>query len=128
MIKRLGILVVAAALAAVGPVLAAGALDGKVFHGTLTESGKKSGHHDSFEFKDGQFRSTACERDGFHYGAYTAQAAGTDTAFTAKVDSKKAGSMAWTGTVKGDTISGTAVWTKPGAAPVNFTFEAKAGK
>jgi hypothetical protein len=123
MIKRLSILFVVAALVAAGPVFAAGALDGKVFHGTLTEAGKKSGHHDSFDFKDGQFRSSACERDGFQYGAYTTTPEGSDTTFTAKVDSKKAGSMAWTGTVKGNAVSGTAVWTQTGKPPVNFTFE-----
>ena len=128
MIKRLSILIVAAALAVVVPAFAAGTLDGKTFHGTLTEKGKKHGNHDAFEFKNGQFRSTACESYGFGFGAYKAEQAGDAVTFTARTTSKKEGTMDWTGTVKGGEISGTAVWTKSGQAPVSYSFEAKAGK
>jgi hypothetical protein len=123
MLKKLAIFVAAAALVAL-PAFASGPLDGKTFHGKLVQTGK-SGHSDNFEFKDGQFLSTACEHEGFGSGAYTAEGSGTSYTFTAQTTSKKEGTMDWKGAVNGDTISGTAVWTKTGQAPVNYTFEAK---
>ena len=119
MLKKLVTFAFVAALVAL-PALASGPLDGKTFHGKLTEVGK-GGHSDNFEFKNGQFLSTACQHEGFGAGAYTADG----NTFTAQTMSKKEGTMDWKGTVNGDTISGTAVWTKTGQAPVNYTFEAK---
>lgn len=127
MIKKLAIVLFAAAFAAALPAFAGGPLDGKSFHGKLTETGKKSGHNDTFEFKDGQFRSTGCAADGFQYGTYAFESAGSST-FTAQVTSKKEGTMDWKGTVTGDSITGTAVWTRQGKPPVNYTFTASAKK
>jgi len=123
MFKRLATFAFIAALVAL-PALATGPLDGKTFHGKLIETGK-SGHSDNFEFKDGKFLSTACQHEGFGSGAYTAEGTGASYTFTAQTASKKEGTMEWKGTVNGDSISGTAVWTKTGQAPVNYTFEAK---
>ncbi|HEX4825820.1 MAG TPA: hypothetical protein VFV19_16075 [Candidatus Polarisedimenticolaceae bacterium] len=123
MLKKLAIAVFAAALVVL-PALASGPLDGKTFHGKLTEVGK-GGHADNFEFKNGQFLSTACQHEGFGSGAYTTEGSGPSFTFTAQTMSKKDGTMDWKGAVNGDSISGTATWTKSGMAPVNYTFEAK---
>ena len=119
---------IAAGLLAVLPVLAAAPLDGKSFHGTLKEVGKKEGDGDTFEFKGGQFRSTACEGHGFHYGAYTAEGSGENYTFTAKVTNKKGETMDWRGTVSGDTVTGTATYTVAGKDPTGFTFEGTSHK
>ena len=124
-IKKMATLMVAAAVLAALPALAAGALDGKTFHGKLTPAGKKSGPSDNFEFKDGKFTSTSCKADGFGSGAYTTEGSGDMITFTAQTTSAKNGTMDWKGTIKGDTITGTAVWNEPGKPAKNLTFEAK---
>lgn len=124
-IKKMATLLAATAMLAALPALAAGALDGKTFHGKLTHAGKSGGHSDNFEFKDGKFTSTSCKADGFGSGAYTTEGSGDNITFTAQTTSAKNGTMDWKGTIKGDTISGTAVWNQPGKPPKNMTFEAK---
>jgi hypothetical protein len=126
MFKKKTAALIAAGLLAVLPALAGAALDGKSFHGKLKEVGKKDGNGDTFEFKDGQFRSTACEREGFHYGAYTVEGSGENYTFTAKVTNKKGETMDWRGTVTGDTVTGTATFTSEGKPPTGFTFEGMA--
>ena len=100
-----------------------GALDGKTFTGEMTEKGKTKGDKDTFTFKDGKFRSTACDAYGFTETAYTATANGSITTFEATAQSPKEGTMKWKGTIKGGTVEGSAVWTKMGQADMNYTFK-----
>lgn len=101
----------------------AGALDGNSFAGTFTEKGKTKGDPDTLVFKDGKFRSTACDAYGFGDAAYTATASGGGTTFEATTTSPKEGTMKWKGTVKRDAIAGTAVWMKKGQADITYTFQ-----
>ncbi len=98
-------------------------LDGKTFTGTMTQKGKTKADRDTFVFQDGKFRSTACDKYGFAETAYTAAGSDVSTVFEAEAKSPEEGTMRWRGTVKGDTIEGTAVWTKVGQTETTYTFQ-----
>ena len=49
-------------------------LDGRSFAGVVLECGKTEGDADTIIFKDGRFRSTACDQYDYGDGAYTATA------------------------------------------------------
>jgi hypothetical protein len=98
-------------------------LDGKKFSGTLGEKGKTKGDKDDYVFKDGTFRSTACDIYGFSAAVYTAKAEGDAIAFESTTQSIKEGEMAWKGTVKGDAVTGTVVWKKVGKAAKDYWFK-----
>ncbi len=87
---------------------AGGPLDGKSFVGTMTARGKTTGDKDTFVFKDGKFRSTMCDSYGFTETAYTAAVSDVSTTFQAEAASPREGTMKWKGTVKGETVEGTA--------------------
>lgn len=102
---------------------AAGILDGKSFTGEMMQAGKKTGEKDEFVFAEGKFRSTGCDQYGFTAVSYTATTKAGVTTFTSEATSETDGKMAWKGTVKGDTIEGTAVWTKEGQTPTQYHFK-----
>lgn len=99
-----------------------GALDGKTFTGTMGETGK-AGDKEELVFKDGQFTSVACQEYGFGAAPYTAMVSGDTTTFEADTVSEKEGKMHWTGTLKGTELTGTAVWTKDGQAPIEYWYK-----
>ena len=101
---------------------AEGALDGKSFSGEMGEKGKK-GDQEELVFKDGKFTSVACEQYGFGDAPYTTTVNGDTTTFEADTVSAKEGKMHWTGTMKGDELTGTAVHTKEGQAPVEYWYK-----
>ena len=100
-----------------------GVLDGKIFDGEVGDKGKKKGDKDQFVFKDGTFRSTACDAYGFTATPYTTTAQGNAVMFEATAMSPTDGQMAWKGTVQGDAVEGTSVWTKSGQAPKDYWFK-----
>jgi hypothetical protein len=51
-------------------------LDGKNFDGIVLERGKTSGDADTLIFKDGRFRSTACDQFGYEDGPNTSTTSG----------------------------------------------------
>jgi len=127
MAKQFGLLLAAALVLLWSPAPAAaaekGPLDGKTFAGEMMEKGKAKGDQDTFVFKDGKFRSTACDAYGFTETAYTAAVSDIATTFEAVATSPKEGTMKWKGTVKRDSVEGTAVWTKKGQADAIYTFK-----
>ena len=104
-----------AAIAAASPSYAAGVLDGKTFSGEMTPKGEKKGDADNFEFKDGSFHSTACDKYGFDTATYSATSSGKATSFEATTHSGDS-TITWKGKVKGDHVSGTAVLNEKGKA------------
>lgn len=93
------------------PAVAQGeTLDGKTFSGELVKKGKTRGDKDELIFKDGRFRSAACDPYGFGDAPYTATVNGDTTSFEAQTESAKYGTMKWQGTAKGDTLEATTVW------------------
>jgi len=97
-------------------------LDGKSFAGESGEKGKPAmAEKDTIRFEKGRFRSVACDAYGFGDAAYTATAAGDGSVrWTAETTSPKEGRIQWQGTVKGDQIEATYVWTKAGQKPIEY--------
>ncbi len=126
--RWIGIPLAAACLLAGTAAAQTGPLDGKTFVGTTTEKGKTKGEKDSFVFRDGKFRSTACDSYGFTAAAYTFAVSDVSSTFEAVSASPREGTMKWKGTVKGDTIEGTSVWTKKGQADITYTFQGRLKK
>jgi len=117
----LGALTIAAwGLAAAAPS-AGGALDGKTFVAESGEQGKKAeGPKDEIAFRDGKMRSSACDAYGFGDGAYTTMSHPGMIMFRARTESPKEGVIEWNGTVAGDVLEGTYVWTKTGQKPIAY--------
>lgn len=63
------------------PALASDALDGKRFDGVFMERGKTSGDADTLTFRDGRFRSSACDKYGYSDAAYKTSTQGDATVF-----------------------------------------------
>jgi hypothetical protein len=105
-----------------------GALDGKTFAGEMGEKGKEKGDEDELVFKDGKFLSVACQEYGFGDAPYTATVSGNTTTFTAETVSAKEGKMKWSGTLEGDELTGTVVWSKEGQAPAEYWFKTEMKK
>lgn len=96
------------------------ARESKTFVGEMGEKGKAKGDKDAYEFKDGRFHSTACDKYGFDAAPYLAQKVGSKIVFTTETKSKKEGTMTWKLTLEGDTLTGTATWTKGDKAPREY--------
>ena len=99
------------------PALASrGALDGRNFDGIVLECGKTSGDADTLTFKDGRFRSSACDQYGYGAGVYTATQSGDAVAFEAETESPKYGKLLWKGVVRGARLDGTMTMVRDGRA------------
>lgn len=101
-----------------------GALDGKVFVGTMGKEGEAAGDTAEFIFEDGTFRSTAGDAYGFGAAPYIFVVGAEGVTFDVKTESRTDGTIVWEGMVRGDTIEGIAVWQKAdGQAPDALWFE-----
>ena len=89
-------------------------LDGRTFDGIVLECGKTAGDADSLIFKNGRFRSTACDRYEYGDGAYTIEAAGDTVSFSAETESPKYGKLRWQGVVRGRRLDGTLTMVRDG--------------
>jgi hypothetical protein len=108
-----------AAAAILAPASAySNALDGRTFQGVFIERGKTSGDADTIIFKDGRFRSTACDRYGYADAPYKASAAGDVVDFEVETQSPKYGKLLWTGRVRGGKLDATVMMVRDGKSPV----------
>ena len=90
-------------------------LDGKSFFGKIGEKGKTDGFgDDQIIFKDGKFRSTACDKFGYGEGEYTTTVKKDTTFFETTTISPKDGTMKWKGFVKGNAVYATSLYSKGG--------------
>jgi len=96
----------------------AGPLDGSKFEGVFIERGKTSGDADTITFKDGRFRSSACDRYGYSDAAYKSTAQGDVISFEAETQSAKYGRLAWKGTVRDGKLDATAIMLREGKPAV----------
>jgi hypothetical protein len=96
----------------------ADALDGRRFEGIFLERGKTSGDADTLLFKDGRFRSTACDRYGYSDAPYRTTAQGETILFEAETESPRHGKLIWKGVVRGGKLDATATAIRSGKAPV----------
>src|SRR2546430_15705894 len=76
-------------------------LDGRRFEGVFIERGKTSGDADTLVFKDGRFRSSACDQYGYSDAPYKVTTAGDTVRFEAETASPKYGKLFWNGSVRG---------------------------
>lgn len=84
-----------------------GTLDGKTFSGQIVSKGEDKPFSDNFVFKDGTFRSTACDEYGFTAAPYTTTKEGANVAFQSTTSNPKGSKIEWKGSVKGNTVEGT---------------------
>jgi hypothetical protein len=109
----------AVALAALVPTLAAAeSLDGRSFQGVFLERGKTSGDADTLVFKNGRFRSTACDKYDYGDATYKTVTVGDTVRFEAETTSPKYGKLAWSGAVRGAKLDATVMMEQKGKAPV----------
>ena len=117
--RQLATAAVALAAASVFPAFAQDqALDGRSFEGVFIQRGKTSGDADTIVFKDGRFRSTACDRYGYSDAAYKTASAGDMTRFEAETTSAKYGKLRWSGTVSGGKLDATVMMVQDGKKPI----------
>jgi len=102
-----------AGAAAAGPAFHA-ALDGRNFDGIVLRCGETSGDADTLSFKDGRFRSSACDPYGYGDGPYTATRSGDAVLFEAETESAQYGKLLWKGTVRGPRLDGTMTMVRDG--------------
>lgn len=101
-----------------------GALDGRTFQVVLVADADHGKNDDCLVFTAGSFDSTACHGYGFGAAPYTVAADGTG--FLATTASAQNGSMAWQGTVNGDAVSGSVLWTDGKGEKQRSTFKGTA--
>lgn len=132
--KRLARLAAIAVALSLGAVLSAvpysqGVLDGRSFVGDSGEKGKAASEKDTIHFANGRFHSEGCDAFGFGEAPYKATAAADGSvSWTAETTSAKEGKIQWKGTVRGDQIDGTYVWTKAGQKPIEYWVKGTAKK
>jgi hypothetical protein len=90
------------------------ALDGRSFEGVFIQRGKTSGDADRLSFKDGRFRSSACDQYGYSEAPYKTATAGDTTRFEAETYSPKYGKLRWSGVVAGGKLDATAIMVRDG--------------
>jgi hypothetical protein len=112
----------AAAAFAVAALLSAGAqaqgLDGRRFDGVFLERGKTSGDADTLTFKEGRFRSSACDRYGYSDAPYKVTPVADGIRFEAETQSPKYGKLLWSGHVRGGKLDATVMMEREGKAPI----------
>jgi len=113
----LGLVAISAAVVPSAPAQANN-LDGRSFQGVFLERGKTSGDADTLTFKNGRFRSSACDRYGYSDAAYKTVPAGDAMRFEAETQSAKYGKLVWNGTIRGNKLDATVMMVQDGKAPV----------
>jgi hypothetical protein len=98
-------------------------LDGKSFLVELSETKNNEVTRDEMVFKDGTFFSVECEQYGFGPTSYESKSKGDATLFESTLVSDTEGKFEWEGSIKGDKISGTSIWSKEGQDPIIYTYE-----
>jgi len=112
-----GLVALTASVVPPSPALAQG-LDGRTFEGVFLARGKTSGDADTLTFKDGRFRSSACDRYGYSDAPYKATTVGDTMRFETETQSAKYGKLLWTGTIRGDKLDATVMMVQDGKKPV----------
>lgn len=102
----------AGAAASPSGVPAMSSLDGKTFVAQSGEKGKQASNKDTIVFRDGRFLSEGCSPYGFKDAPYQAVIDGAAIRFHAETHSPTHGTMVWDGTVNGDAIEASSIWTR----------------
>jgi len=97
-------------------------LEGKTFQGEIKNAGHEKPDPDTFIFKDGNFRSTACDQYGYTSAPFHAMESPGKTGFTATTKNTHGATISWDGWMKGDELGGTAVMTDDKGKKTDMTF------
>ena len=89
-----------------------GILDGMVFIGHVGPKGGVADDVDEIYFQNGQFNSRSCIKYGFESAPYVVSQDGNVISFKAVTHSTKHGQIVWEGTVTGEEMEATSIWTK----------------
>jgi len=108
------LLVPGTAMAARDAAAQADVLEGLTFEGIVLECGKTAGDADTLIFRNGRFRSTACDRYEYGDGPYNVTLSGDAVSFTAETESPKYGQLRWHGVVRGRRLDGTLTMLRDG--------------
>ena len=101
---------------------AAAPLDGQKYAIELKEGEKPQGK-DTIDFAAGKGDClTAGAKYKYEKGAYTATKGAKGVAFTFTMVSAEHGQLVITGTITGDTVTGTRTWSKPDKQPLVHSF------
>jgi hypothetical protein len=103
--------------------VAGDSLDSKSFLVELSETKTNEVTKDELIFKDGTFFSVECEQYGFGPASYESKSKGDAILFESTLVSDTEGKSEWEGSVKGDKITGTSIWSKEGQDPIIYTYE-----
>lgn len=93
-------------------------LDGRRFEGVFIERGKTSGDADTLVFKDGRFRSVACDKYGYSDAPYKTTMVGDAVHFETETESAKYGRLQWKGQVRGGKLDATATMVRTGKSAI----------
>jgi hypothetical protein len=110
-----------------------GLLDGNAFDVTLKPSvpGQKGGsaQESALVFEDGTVRADSFAAQGFGAAPYAATRLPDGTlSFSASQRSGANGTLTWNGSIDAEgELHGTAVWARPGSAPVTYTLDGEPG-
>jgi len=105
---------------------AAGPVDGKSFAGSVWMHGEKAPQKDEFVFKDGTFRSAACDKYGFAAAPYRVSQDGDAMVFEADTQSPTDGRIHWKGTIRAGRFEGVSNWQPAHGKPVEGWFRGQA--
>lgn len=115
---RYSLQAVTLALALVHGLALAGPLDGRSFQGVFLERGKTSGDADTLTFKEGRFRSSACDKYGYSDAPYRATVQGEAVFFETETESPRYGKLVWKGVVRDGKLDATATALRSGRSAV----------
>lgn len=87
-------------------------LDGKTYLGQSGKMGKDASEEEELRFQNGKLYSVGCAKYGFGESYYTTKVEGDSIHFKSTLESSNNGEIVWEGTVQGDKIEATYVWTK----------------
>ena len=105
------------------PLTNQSSLDGKTFTINNYIDGKLDNTEDGI-FWEGKMEGTVCSEYGFQGAEYKITKENKKGVhFECTMYSKVEGKMIWKGIAKGDSISGTCLWTKEVQDPISLTFE-----
>jgi hypothetical protein len=97
-------------------------LSGATYRGSISPVGSDKGDPDDLVFDGKSFESVACRGFGFAASSYTESKDGDAIAFEAVVPSESGATMHWRGLARGDEITATADWSKPGEDGKQYRF------
>ena len=112
----IGLFAFSVAVVPAAPAIAQG-LDGRTFEGVFLARGKTSGDADTLTFKDGRFRSSACDKYGYSDAPYKATTVGDTMRFETETQSARYGKLVWNGTIRGDKLDATVMMVQDGKKP-----------